>query len=161
MEDLLIRPSDNLMKRLTVISGNIEPDKIIPSIWVVQITDIKRVLTNDLFNKILTDFTSNNLTGDYLTIYNEYVSNMLVFYSVADFITKNAIMITNGGNFKHTPEKGITVDIKETDRLSKYYRELGAQFELEFYEFMKDKNLITEYKRPYIDTETFKFGWQL
>ena len=161
MEDLLlVKPTDNLTKRLMNISG-IDIDKIKPSIWVVQITDIKRVLTSELFNKILNDFTSNTLTGDYLTIYNDYVSNMIVFYSVADFITKNSIMISNGGNFKHQPENSVVVDVKETDRLSKYYRELGAQFELEFYEFMKDKNYITEYKRPYVDTETFKFGWQL
>jgi hypothetical protein len=36
----------------------------------------------------LTDFTNNTLSGDYLLIYDDYVSNMLVFYSTTDFIMK-------------------------------------------------------------------------
>jgi hypothetical protein len=101
-ENLLIKKGTNMMNRLTSISGNIDVNKITPSIWISQITDIERVLTKGLYDKILTDFTNNTLSGDYLLIYDDYVSNMLVFYSTADFIMKNSIMISNGGNFQHT-----------------------------------------------------------
>jgi hypothetical protein len=36
---------------------------------------------------ILTEFTNNTLSGNYLLIYDDYVSNMLVFYTT-DFIIK-------------------------------------------------------------------------
>ena len=161
MDDiLLIVKGSDLMNRLTAINGNVDINKLLSSIWTSQVTDIKRILTTDLYNKILTDFDNNSLTGIYETIFNNYVSIMLVFYSTSDFIMKNSIIIGNGGNFKHKPDNGEIVDYKEVDRQVKYYREMGANFELEFYEFMKDKN-IPEYRRNCVDTNTFKFPWYL
>lgn len=157
---LLIKQGTNLMNRLTIINGNVDIDKLLPSIWTSQITDIRRILTPELYTKILNDFDTNSLTGIYLEIYEEYVQSMLVFYATADFVMKNSIIVANGGNFKHQPENGIIVDYKEVDRLSKYYREMGAHFELEFYSFMK-KQSIPEYKRACIDTNTFKFPWHI
>lgn len=157
---LLIEKNSNLMQRLTSINSNIDIDKIIPSIWTVQVTDIKRILSVDLYDKILNDFDSDTLSGIYQTIYDEYVSPMLIFYATSDFIKRNPIIIANGGNFKHTPENGVAADYKETDKQAKYYRELGAHFELEFYEFMKDKS-VSEYKRDCVDVNTFKFPWYL
>jgi hypothetical protein len=39
-ENLLIKGT-NMMNRLTSISGNIDVNKITPSIWISQITDIE------------------------------------------------------------------------------------------------------------------------
>jgi hypothetical protein len=73
---------------------------------------------------------------------------------------KNSIMISNGGNFQHTPDNA-QVSSKENERLSKYYRDLGLHFEMRFYDFMKDKK-ITEYTRlNNVDVDSFKFGWDI
>lgn len=157
---LLIKPKTKLMERLTIMSGNVDLDKLTPSIWIAQNTDIERILTRPLYDKILTDYNSNSLSGDYLNIYNDYVGIMLVFFTMGDFIMKHPYMISNGGIFKHQPNNSSIPDTKETDRLSKHYRQLGADFELKFYEFMKDKN-IPEYKRFNDNNNSFKFGWQL
>jgi hypothetical protein len=50
-ENLLIKKGTNMMNRLTSISGNIDVNKITPSIWISQITDIERVLTKDFMIK--------------------------------------------------------------------------------------------------------------
>jgi hypothetical protein len=55
---------------------------------------------------------------------------------------KNSIMISNGGNFQHTPDNAQVVSSKENERLSKYYRDLGLHFEMRFYDFMKIKKLL-------------------
>lgn len=158
-EDLLLKPDSKLWSRLTEISGNVDLDKLIPSIWISQITDIRRILTEPLYDKIFNDFINNELSGDYLTIYNKYVSVMLVFFSASDFVLKNSVMITNGGNFQHLPNNAQIVSSKENERLSKYYRELAINFEREFYEFMKDKN-IPEFQFKY-EIKTFIFGWDI
>jgi len=155
----MLRPGSDLMKRLIKMSGNIGGDELSPSIWSAQVTDIKRILTTPLYEKILADFTADTLTGEYLIIYDEYVSLMLVFYATSHFVMNNSIMITRGGNYKHTAENAINADYKEVDRLSKYYRGMGADFELQFYEYMKDKNLPEYTIGCNVDTNTFKFGW--
>lgn len=158
-DNLLIRKGDNIINRMTSISGNVDLDKITPSIWVAQITHIQRILTKPLYDKILTDFTSNALTGAYLTIYDEHITNMLVMFTTADFILKNAITINNGGNFKHTADNGQIVDYKENDRLSKYYLDMGVSFELVFYEHMKTVS-IPEYKKcDGGGDNSFQFNW--
>lgn len=155
---LLIRSGDRLINRLSVINGNVDLDKITPSIWISQVTDVKRILTKDLYNKVLSDFENDTLSGDYLELFDDYVSNILIFYSSSDFILKNSIMVSNGGNFKHQPENSQTTDVKEVDRLVKYYRDLGNHFEMEFYEWIKDKN-IPEYNRGCGDVETNIKNW--
>lgn len=159
MDDLLITPGDYLMNRLTAISGNIDSDKLMPSIWISQTVHVKRILGKSLYDKIVADFSNDTLTGIYKEIFEEYVTNMLIFHSAADFISKNVIIISNGGNFKHQPDNSQIVDYKEVDRLSKHYADLANHFELQFYDFMRKQN-IPEFKRP-IDLDAFNFPWQI
>jgi hypothetical protein len=50
--------------------------------------------------------------------------------------------------------------VRENERLSKYYRDLGLHFEMRFYDFMKIKK-ITEYTRlNNVDVDS-KFGWDI
>jgi hypothetical protein len=51
MTENLLKKRTNMMNRLTSISGNIDVNKITPSIWISQITDIERVLTKDFMIK--------------------------------------------------------------------------------------------------------------
>ena len=159
--NLLLTLSDNLLFRLSNLNYPVDKDRITPSIFIAQNTDIKRILTPDLYFKILADFKANTLTDDYLVIYEDYVSLMLVYFSVADFISRNSIMVSNAGNLKNQPINSVVADYKETDRQSKYYRDLGAHFEREFYEYMKYKTNIPEYTRTSFDDESFNFGWIL
>lgn len=157
MEDLMIREGDNYWNRLTSLSGNVDKDKITPSIWLAQVTEIKRILGKELYDVILDGFMNDDLSGNYLTIYNEHVINILVMFSMGDFITKNSIIIGNGGNFKHSPEHAQIADVKENDRLSKYYRDMAGHFEMEFIKYMKTVN-VPEYHQPPGDN-TFQFNW--
>lgn len=154
--------SAGLVNRLTQITGNTDYDKIKPSIWVAQVTDIDRILTTPLYNKILNDFLSNSLTGDYLELYESFISKILVFYATADFVLKNSIMITNGGNFQHQPDNAQVATDAQNDNMSTYYRRLGAHFEIKFFEWIKNKN-IPEYDRYNSDegNNDFKLSWDL
>lgn len=155
--DLMVKANDSIFLQITSITGTIDEDKLIPSIWVVQNTEIKRILGKNLYDKILFDFKNEILIGDYKEIYDEFVSKILVFFSVGDFIMKNSIIIGNGGNFKHQASNAVVADSKETERISKYYRDMAADFERQFYLFMQGKN-IPEFQRPPSDN-SFNFGW--
>ncbi|MES2575682.1 MAG: hypothetical protein V4572_12105 [Bacteroidota bacterium] len=155
--DLLIKSGDNIFFRITSILGAIDEDKIIPSVWVAQNTEIQRILKKELYDKIINDFKNDTLLGDYLEIYDNHISPILVFLSVGDFILKNSIMVGNGGNFKHQSSNSVVADSKETERLSKYYKDMAAHFERQFYIFMQDVN-IPEWQTP-PSNNSFNFGW--
>lgn len=159
--NLLVKAGDNLLNRITSISGNVDLDKLTSSIFIAQTAEIRRVLTEPLYNKILEDFTNNTLTGDYLTIYEDYISLMLMYYTASHFIFANAITINNGGNFKHSATNAQVVDYKENDRIVAKYRQHGANEELRFEKFMKTVD-IPEYKNNCsTKNNSYKFPWQI
>lgn len=156
---LLLGPND--MPRLTKISGNVDVDSLTPFIYIAQSTDIKRVLGAELYNKILTDFDNDDLSGEYLTIYDNFIVDMLVYYSSANFIKFAPYQISNGGIYRHVPENSDAVDVEEVNQLINRYNQLGAAIEQMFYEYMKDITLPEYSKTCGDEALRFKFPWQL
>jgi hypothetical protein len=72
----------NDIAELTAFSGNIDIDKLAPMINIAQNTEVRRILGADLYNKIYTDL--DTLSGDYLTVLNEYVVYILAFHTVSE-----------------------------------------------------------------------------
>ena len=124
---LLLKPND--IPRLTSLSGNIDVDKIAPHVFTAQVNDIKRVLGADLYDKILTDYDADNLTGVYKIIYEDYVLMALAYYSSSYFIGMGAYQIVNNGIVKMTIDGGTAIDLKENQLLAEKYKQMAVNFE--------------------------------
>lgn len=155
---LLINDADNTLFQITSIVGTTDFDKIRPSIWVAQNFEISRILGKNLYERILNDFSNDSLSDVYQEIYSNHVTKILIFAAVGDFIMKNSIMISNGGNFKHQATNAVVADSKETERISKYYRDMAAHCEQDFYKFMQGVNIPEYINKPSIDGG-FNFNW--
>merc|ERR1711965_718282 len=57
----------------SIIDGNVDTDKFIQFIKIAQQIDIQNLLGTDLYNKIGADIVAGNLSGDYLSLVNDYV----------------------------------------------------------------------------------------
>lgn len=137
--------NENDIPQLTAFSGNIDADSLKPHIYIAQTTDIKRILGVELYNKVYTDFVADNLTGDYLQIFNEFIVDILVYYSCANYMGFGAYKTANNGVYKSGSEGASIADAKEVNVLISRYRQLGVSVENSFYEFMKTNTTITEY----------------
>lgn len=157
MTDLLLKTGD--IPRLTKLSGNIDIDSLVPFIYTAQKNEIKRVLGLDLYNKILTDFIADTLADNYLIIYDEFIVDMLAYYSAANYMKFAPYQISNGGVYKHAPENAEIVDSLEVDKLITRYYSLGEGVELVFKEWIKD-NPVPEYTQS-CKNKSFKFPWML
>lgn len=142
-ELLLLTPND--ISTYTNISGNLDLDRITPYIRLAQRVELKRILGIDLYNKIVEDYTNNNLSGLYEVIYNEFVKDILINYSSYFIIIFNAIRVDNKGNFTYEPENASSVDIEDTEKIASRYQKIGASIELEFIKWLCD-NKIPERK---------------
>lgn len=154
---LLLRPDD--LPKLTKLSGNIDVDNLTPYIYTAQKNEIRRILGLPLYNKILTDFTNDALAGLYLTIYNEFIVDMLVYYSASNYVQFGSFQISNGGIYRHVPENSSAVDDSEIGKLINRYNQLGAAVELVFKEWIRD-NSVPEYNSN-CARNSFKFNWFL
>lgn len=112
---LLITPQQVVQK--TPIGGNIDFDKIVPCIEDAQITDLEVIIGEKLYNKIVTDFENNALSGLYETLYNDFIVDYLIRASAKNLLLILAYQITNGGVYKHTAENAESVSKSEVDFL--------------------------------------------
>lgn len=136
---LLIKASE--ITKNTPMGGNVDPDKYIYCVKDAQVTVIEPLLGTKLYDKLLTDFTANSLTGDYLELLNEYIKPILIHSAFADYIVIGAYNVTNGGIFKHNPQDGETVSKNEVDYLAEKQRSKAQVYIERAERYLCDKNL--------------------
>ncbi|MBV1928507.1 MAG: hypothetical protein KUG81_03240 [Gammaproteobacteria bacterium] len=140
---LFISPQQ--IKQTTILGGNIDSDKFTFCIESVQITVIEPLLGTELFDKIVTDFTADNLSGLYLELFNEFVFPITKHESTAQYLNIAQYSVTNGGIFKHAPESAEVVDRQEVNSLADVYHNNAQMYIIRFNKWIC-KNTITEYK---------------
>ena len=114
MATVLFITRTDLVKN-SIIDGNVDTDKFIQFVKVAQEIEIQNYLGTKLYDKIASDISGSGLAGNYLTLVNEYVQPMLIWYAQAEYIPYAAYQIKNGGMFKHTSENAETVSKTEVD----------------------------------------------
>jgi hypothetical protein len=139
MIKLLLASTD--IPSLTSFSGGIDADAIKPYIYMAQKNDIKRILGLDLYTKIYDEYVAGTLDGVYKTIYEDYVLEMLVFFSCSKYMVFGAFKTTNSGIHKVNIDGAMVPDPKEINKLRAEYKSLASSSEINFYEFMKTQNL--------------------
>lgn len=157
---LLLREQD--LVKLNNISANVDIDKLTPFIYMAQNNKITRMLKNQLYNKILTDFEDDELSGDYLTLYNDYVVDALIYYTTYFYWTVGLYQVDNQGAYKKSVENSEFLDPSELLRVGKFFEQQGQSVELNFETWIKDKN-IPEYNNGCSNNDNNSRGlnWQL
>jgi len=149
---LFLQPND--IAALTGFSGNIDNDSIKPIINTAQTTQVKRVLGTRLYDKIYTDL--EDLEGDYLTIYNDYVVYMTAFFTASIYLSLSVDKVSNGGVFKLSAENATNSSDVKVNQLSKNYEAIAISYESNFKEFIATIS-ISEYGTEEAQTKTTNF----
>jgi len=154
---LMIEPSDVI--GLTTLNGNIDQDSIRPMIFIAQTTYLKSFLGLELYTKIYTDFVDDTLAGNYLTIFNEYVKDLLSYKTSELYVELGGYKIGENGIHKITSENRETINESETAQLTLRFSKLVANVEANFKEFVEPLQLVElQSKEITINTD---FPWQL
>ena len=131
---LFIKPVT--LKRNSIIDGSVDVDKFIQFLKIAQQIHIRSYLGTDLSNKISSDSTADSLSGNYLTLVNEYIHPMLIHFAMVDYIPFAAYQIKQRGIFKHTSETAETVLKSEVDYLVAKEREFAEYYTRRFIDYM-------------------------
>lgn len=134
---LLLSPNDTT--KLTNISGNVDIDKLTPWIYIAQNNKIKRMLGLPLYDKILTDFENDALTGDYLIIYEEFVVDILVYYTSYFYWSFGSYEVDNSGAYRKAIENGDALEDETLIRVGKMYEQQAQAMEMVYEDWVKDK----------------------
>jgi hypothetical protein len=142
-ELLFVNPQD-LMDN-TILSGDVDVDKLKPIILETQLKSIEELLGTELYDKIVTDIEGDVLTGLYETLFNDYIIPITRNQAVASYILISPYTVGNGGMFKRTYNGVETTDYKEVERLSQIYSSTAQMYINRFNKWIR-LNPLTEYK---------------
>ncbi len=148
MKALFINVKD--LKRKSIISGNIDGDKIIQFIEVAQDTAIQNYLGGKLYKKIqeliVNDTLSDAANADYKLLLMDYIKPMLIWYTQANYIPFAAYTVSNGGIFKRSPENSNEVSQEEVSLLTAKVTDTADFYTRRFIDFMNyNSTLYPEY----------------
>ena len=162
---LFITPTD--LKRNSLVDGNVDTDKFIQFIKIAQQIHIQNYLGTALYDRISADVIAGTLTGNYLSLVNEYIKDMLIHFAMVDYLPFAAYQVANGGVFKHISENSESVTKNEVDTLIDKHRNFAQFYTRRFIDYICfNNNLFPEYNANqnadmYPDTDANFVGWVL
>ena len=139
MTTLLIRPSE--ITEFTPLGGNIDIDKLKPVIFDVQVSVIEPLLGTPLYDKIVLGVENNDLIGDYLQLYDDYLKPILRHQIFAEYAEIGSYTIDNGGIFKHQPTDSQIVDKSEVQYLAQTQRTKAQMYIERAQRYLCNKNI--------------------
>ena len=162
---LFITPTD--LKRNSLVDGNVDVDKFIQFIKISQQIHIQNYLGTALYDRISADIIAGTLTGDYLFLVNEYLKDMLIHFSMTDYLPFAAYTVAQGGVFKHKSENSENVTKNEVDTLIDKHRNFAQFYTRRLIDYLCfNNNLFPEYNANqnadmFPDTDANFVGWVL
>jgi len=163
---LFIKRAD-LIKN-TAMSGSVDTDKFIQFIKIAQEIHVRNYMGTDLYDKISQDIIDGNLTGDYLSLVNDYIQPMLIHFAMAEYLPFAAYTIANGGVYKHNSENSSIANKEEVDLLISRERDYAEYYTQRFIDYMSfnANSKFPEYytnsnEDIYPDKDALFHGWNL
>ena len=120
-----------LINALEVIENALLHDNIDPSlikdtfIEVSQEEHIRPILTQDLYDLIVSEKNSGTFTGLNETLLNDYIKPALAFFVILDILPTLTLRITNKGLMINNSETSQAATREERLDIMTRYRELG------------------------------------
>ena len=151
----------------TIIDGNTDSDLFLQYVKISQEIHIQNYLGTKLYDKISADIIADTLTGDYLTLVNDYIQPMLIHYAMTDFLPFAAYQVKSGGIFKHSSENSETASKDEVDYLVQKEREFAEYYTRRFVDYICfDSSKFPEYTNNsdsdiYPDKDVNNSNWVL
>jgi len=139
---LLLKNND--MVKSTIISGNIDPDKLNPSILAYQQTYLVHIIGKTLYDKLQADFSGGTLADTYLELYEDYIKPMVIYGSTALFLESGAYSVANSGITKLNTDNAQAVSKDEVDYLVNAAQKLHNAYERDLMKWLPGKT-IPEY----------------
>lgn len=127
MATALFINKDDLVRQ-TVLSGNLDFDKIVHFIKIAQDIHVHQLLGSRLYNKLQADIIGGSLTGNYQSLVEDYIKPILTQYTLLEYLPFSQYTISNKGVFKSTSENSTQPSVEEIDMMKDKARDTAQQY---------------------------------
>lgn len=106
-EVLLI--SENYIKKYTTINGSVDPNLLYPSVYLAQDKWLLPWLGTALLNELKTQVENETISGDYLTLLEDYVQKCLLWWVMVEVTPNLCYRMDNGTLVQRQSEDTVPV----------------------------------------------------
>lgn len=138
----------------TAANGNIDNDKILPFINQAQDIHIQNYLGTDLYNKIQAEIVANTLVDPYLSLLNDYIKDMLLHWSMVEYLPYAGVNIANGGIYTKNPENSTALTKDHVDYLIQKSESKAQFYTRRFRDYMTSGIAPANFPEYYSNTQS-------
>ncbi len=138
----------------TAANGNIDNDKILPFINQAQDIHIQIYLGTDLYNKIQAEIVANTLVDPYLSLLNDYIKDMLLHWSLVEYLPYAGVNIANGGIYTKNPENSTALTKEHVDYLIQKSESTAQFYTRRFRDYMTSGIAPANFPEYYSNTQS-------
>lgn len=120
MSNLII--TENYLKEMSVLNGNVDMKVITPTILLCQDKYIKPMLGEDLFDEILDQVQTSSVTALNETILDNYILPALVYFTLTELTPVMKYKYANKGIMSKNSENSQPADLSEIKFLMDQWR---------------------------------------
>ncbi len=149
LSNVLLINRDDLMT-WTGINGNIDTDKMLPHVMTATDIHLQVILGTKLLDKCRQLVKDDELNlpenTDYENLVTNYITPVLVYYTMWDMMPFLTYSIQNGGIFQHQSENSASPDEAQMHMLIKRFKDKGEFYGRRLNDFMcANTTLFPEY----------------
>lgn len=137
----------------TAANGSIDNDKLLPFINQAQDIHIQNYLGTDLYNKIQAEIVAGTLVDPYLTLLNDYIKDMLLHWSMVEYLPYAGVNIANGGIYTKNPENSTALTKEHVDSLIEKSRTTAQFYTNRFIDYMQSGIAPSNFPEYYSNTQ--------
>ena len=112
----------------TPLDRNLLSANLKPAIILAQSVQITTLCGDDLINKIYADIQNNTLSGSYKTLVDDYLVDMVTYWSVYHALSNLLAVMGNRGLQVESSENSSSADISRYRELRSNFRNIAETF---------------------------------
>lgn len=141
--------SEQKLKDTSFLSDNVDPKQLLPTIKAVQDRYIHPLMGTALYNKIQTDVQAGAVAGVYKTLLDDYITDVQVWYTLADMPMPLYYKLLNKGVVLRTGEAIQTTSSSDVQNMIDYCRNYAKWYAQRAIDYLcENQTLFPEYINP-------------
>lgn len=144
--DKILLISETNLKENSLVQLNVDTKILAQTILQSQFTQLRPVLGDTLYNKVLDDVKQTVNDSGYSQQYKELLEGYIQPYLTVE-VQRNLIInlsyrLTNKGILKYTDSNASTLGSSDTEYVKNYFDNLTSSYKVALIDYLHDNNLI-------------------
>ena len=144
------------LKERTGLHSNVDEKQVTPDIKYCQDAYIMPLLGTALMDKLQADIEAGAPTGNYLTLWSDYVLDALCYYVLGESPMTLTYQLYNKGLVRKSSENTINPDVQDIISMADKYKKRAEWYGQRIADYLLENyNLFPEYTSPGSGIDTF------